>query len=426
MGIDVILDHFADYLTFFAQVWSFSGFEQFRGSESISPVAVTFLLAGTGLAYLIAFSKGFPGFEAKLRRRQQGKADDGDDVLSKSKGDYALYAVAMFIGAVVLHLTLKAIALIPFLGVTWGPLHDTLNASLAMQSVAQPVSALFLRLTQIAKSPAYEQYPMHRMLIHALSAVVHLYVAAFSVYGLIVVHEVPFWPGILSIAIATAILIAIIFVLAGFFMYPAARAADEPAATDTPATNHNRGTLASLFPGLNVRHVVHHTFTHVFLPSDIMRNMADYRNLAFESQEDVTEEIRSRFAMMVQAVGVLDDASIVVEDLQAAPATVNDRPAIVVSMPPPWQAQQALCLGIVFVDDLARIVALELPSDIDEDNVPETLPKTFPMTSILTEWHGEPEFTRIAAHAVSTDEEFVDILDTLVRGVQPASGDADA
>lgn len=233
MDIDSVFQHLGDYFAFFVKFWTFEGFDELRENTTISPRVVTYLLAGIGLAYLIAFAKKFPGFEATLRRETLAKSDSTmrdakePDVKSNERNreasEFALLALLFFVGAVGLHICMLLTGWI--IGVSWGSIYLTLNASLAMQAVTQPVTALHLRIVRVAKGPLYDSYPKRRQIITGISGTVFLYSGTVGLYGIVVVHEAPVALGLLSVFLSVILAIIVVMLLLIGLGWPAFKAA---------------------------------------------------------------------------------------------------------------------------------------------------------------------------------------------------------
>lgn len=222
MGLDRVIDHLAAYLAFFIEFWQLQGFEALSGESSVSSQVVTFLLAGVGLAYLIAFSSRFPGYEARFRRRPSGreqpptKPETADE--STVPSDIALFTLLLLAGAVVLHACLKATGWM--FGVEWGPLFRTLNASIAMQAIYHPVHAVVLHIQRIVALPEFVGYPLQRRFLRVGAMCADLSVGVIGVYGLVVVHQVPTDTGMLAALGGGGAALVGILVAVGFLGWP--------------------------------------------------------------------------------------------------------------------------------------------------------------------------------------------------------------
>lgn len=219
MVIESLLEHIGEYFELFLDAWQFRDFERFRSPTSVQPLAVTSLLAGIGIAYILAYAKVLPSLETHLAPDRVGDTPSRRaDQRAVPPSEHALLAILLFAGAVLLHIGLQATGWM--FDVSWGSPLATLNVSLALQGVYQPVHAVTLRIQRAIASTAYSPFPGRRRVLGSLCTLAELYLAAVFLYGIVIANDVPVGRGLIAVLIGGTLCTVAAIVAVAFLAWP--------------------------------------------------------------------------------------------------------------------------------------------------------------------------------------------------------------
>jgi hypothetical protein len=238
MEFDKLLNPVAEYLNFVVDFALLQGIEAYTRQGTVSAKLVSFFFIGLILAFIIRRLKRFPTFsddsELRLRQITQPAVQDRLFGLSKVFEISELMAFVPFIisGSVAFHLSLLGASAL--YGFQIGNIKDSINATLMVSAISNPIQSSFTRLLLFIKQ--IENYNRKsRLFALAVNLIYLAFVfiqGYYYLFAITIIHKVTFGHLWLPLAITSAIIV--LYMLIYFYCVRIWRTMYEPNLTRQP------------------------------------------------------------------------------------------------------------------------------------------------------------------------------------------------